>query len=91
MQKLDFIVFYSLFILFVIQLSGMAGQTILSNYPQFENVPTDSTTLLNPLSNIGFWIGLLTVSTDYQIIFTLILLPFIIGIAWIIVEIARGV
>lgn len=91
MDKLEFIVFYTLFILVVIQLSGMAGQTIFSDSPEFSDVPTDTVSILNPLDNFGFWVGLLSISTEYQIVFTLVITPFIIGIVWILVELARGV
>lgn len=77
--------------MFVIQISGMAGQSILSESPAFANVPTDAGTVLNPLVNLNFWIGLLTISTEYQILFTLILLPFIVGLVWIFIETVRGI
>jgi hypothetical protein len=89
--KLEFILFYTLFVLFIAQISGMAGQSLLKDVPAFKNVPTDATSLLNPLTNMQFWLGMLTVSSDYQIIFTLILLPLIIGLVWSIIELVRGV
>ena len=89
--KLEFILFYTLFVLFIAQISGMAGQSLLKDVPAFKNVPTDATSLLNPLTNMQFWLGMLTVNSDYQIIFTLILLPLIIGLVWSIIELVRGV
>lgn len=89
--KLEFILFYSLFILFVVQISGMAGQTIFADSPAFANVPTDEATILNPLTNLSFWIGMLTISTEYQILFSIIILPLIIGLVWSFVEMVRGI
>lgn len=89
--KLEFILFYSLFVLFVVQLSGMAGQTIFADSPAFTDVPMDELSILNPLTNFGFWVGLLTISTEYQILFSLVMLPLIIGLVWSLVELARGI
>lgn len=89
--KLGFILFYTIFVLFVIQVSGMAGQAIFSDSPEFSAVPTDEATVLNPLTNFAFWVGLLTISTEYQIIFTIIILPLIVGLVWAFVEMARGI
>jgi len=89
--KIEFVFFYTLFLLFVIYISGMAGRTIFASNPAFENVPTDAATILNPLANFGFWISLLTISTEYQILFTLVMLPMIVTLVWILIELARGV
>jgi hypothetical protein len=90
-SKVEFVLFYTVFILFVIQVSGMAGQTIFGDSPQFANVPTDATTILNPLTNFGFWVSLLTLSTEYQLLFSLLILPLIVGLVWVFVEMVRGV
>jgi hypothetical protein len=89
--KLQFILFYSVFILFTIELGVLAGVDIFQNSPDFAGVPTDSATLLNPLTAFGFWIGLLTISVEYQVIYTVIFLPLIVGLAWSFVEMARGI
>lgn len=89
--KLQFIVFYSIFVLITIQLGALAGVDIFQNTPDFAGVPTDSATLLNPLTAFGFWISLLTVSVEYQVIYTIVLLPLIIGLAWSFVEMSRGI
>jgi hypothetical protein len=90
-SKVEFVLFYTVFILFVIQVSGMAGQTIFADSPQFANVPVDATTILNPLTNFGFWISILTLSTEYQLLFSLLILPLIVGLVWVFVEMVRGV
>jgi hypothetical protein len=90
-SKVEFVLFYTVFILFVIQLSGMAGQTIFADSPQFANVPTDELSILNPLTNFGFWVSILTLSTEYQLLFSLLVLPLIVGLVWVFVEMVRGV
>lgn len=89
--KLQFILFYTIFVLFTIELGAIAGVDIFQSSPDFASVPTDSATLLNPLTAFGFWIGLLSISAEYQIVYTVIFLPLVIGLAWTFVEMARGI
>jgi len=94
MTKLQFIYFYTVFLMFVIQISAMAGTTIVSNAPPPPTIPPQPTALdyiTWPFLNIGYFFQLMLVSSTYFIFGTLILTPILIALIFIILEWARGV
>lgn len=88
-SKLGYIVFYFAFLMFVIFVSGLAGATILTGTAGIENLPTPS--ILNILGTVQWFFALLTISTEYTILFSLVFIPLTAGLVWVIIEIIRGV
>ena len=92
--KLEFLLFYSLFMFFIVTIGGMAGATIVKNAPPPPTIPSEPT-LLDYLvwwvSNIGYFFKLMTVSSDYLLFGSLILAPFLVALIYIIVEVVRGI
>jgi len=94
MNKLDFILFYSMFLFFIVQIGSMAGINIVKNAPAPPSLPPKPTVLdylVYPFQNIGYFFSLMRVSSDYLLFGSLILVPYIITLIWIIIELVRGV
>ena len=89
-NKLKFFYSYSIFFMFVVYISGMAGISIFSGTEALQNPPT-GLDLLNPFVSIPFFFNFLLISTEYQILFVILIIPFIIGTIYAILEWARGV
>lgn len=92
--KIEFILFYSIFLMFVIQISSMAGATIIKNAPPPPTIPPEPTVLdyiVYPIKNIGYFFKLMTVSTDFLLLGSVLFTPFLITLIWIIIELVRGV
>lgn len=92
--KLEFILFYSLFLGFVVQLSSMAGAAIIKNAPPPPTIPPEPTVLdyiVYPILNLGYFFRLMGVSTDFMLFGTLVLTPLIVGLIYLIIELVRGV
>jgi hypothetical protein len=92
--KLEFILFYALFLFFITQISAMAGASILKNAPPPPTIPPEPTIvdyIVYPIQNIGYFFRLMLVSSDFALFGTLILVPFLIALVWIILELVRGV
>jgi len=87
LTKLEFILFYSFFLFFVMQISAMAGTSIVSGIAP-PKAPTGIGDAV--LSNFGYFFKMMTVSTTFGIFGTLILTPLVIGLIWIIIETIRG-
>jgi hypothetical protein len=104
--KIQFIMGYSLFLFFLMQISAMAGESIVSGI-EAPSVPTSPTTptqggfwgfwdgLVNIIgyifSNIGYFFKLMGASTTFGIFGAVVLTPFVITLVWIILELIRGV
>jgi hypothetical protein len=88
-SKLGYVLFYTAFLSFVVYVSGQAGASILSGVPEFANVPEPS--ILDVLGTVSWFFALLSVSTEYQILFALVFTPLTVGMVWALVEIIRGV
>ena len=91
LTKLEFIFFYTVFLIFVIFISGEIGITVLSAegitaIPQ----PTGAWWLDWTLPFQYFWV-FMTVSSENTLLFTLLILPFAVGITVVIAEMIRGV
>lgn len=91
--KLEFILFYSLFLSFVVQLSAMAGATIIKNAPPPPTIPPQPTIvdyIVWPILNAGYFFKLMSVSSDFLLFGSLILTPFLIALIFLIIELVRG-
>lgn len=82
---IEFLLSYSAFITFVAYVSGLAGASIIGNVP---DAPTafSEPSITNILAPFGYFLNLLLVSAEYQIIFTLILSPALVVIVYIIIK-----
>ena len=87
LTKLEFILFYSFFLFFMMQISAMAGQSIISGIEK-PRVPTGIADTV--ISNFGYFFKMMGVSTGFGIFGTLILTPMLIGLIIIVIEIIRG-
>lgn len=89
-NRLEFLLFYSIFLIFVIYITGLSGQSFLmtagiENLPQPTGAWWEAFTL--PMQ---YFFAFLFVSSEFAIIFSLILMPFIIGMVLVIAEMIRG-
>lgn len=82
MAEHEFIIFYTMFILFVIYLSGLIGFSILQGT---ESIPTSTNFSFDFLQAFGIFSTLLLtgVVPEFQVIFGIILVPYIMGILYI--------
>lgn len=83
LTKLEFILFYSFFLFFLMQISAMAGTSIVSGIEN-PRAPTGIGDAL--ITNFGYFFKLMRVSTGFAIFGTLILTPMLIGLIWVIIE-----
>jgi hypothetical protein len=86
---LKFLLFYTAFILFVTFISVQAGVTIFSDVEGFDDITeTDAIAenYLNPWWYLGVLTAMFTISTEFTLLYITILAPFIVGLAFIIVE-----
>ena len=90
-NKLKFFYSYTTFFMFVVYVSGIAGITIFSGTGQIQDVPTSGLNLLNPFVSIPYFFSFLLISTEYVILFAVLILPFVVGAVWSILEWARGI
>ncbi|MEO0090851.1 MAG: hypothetical protein ABIK75_07105 [candidate division WOR-3 bacterium] len=91
--KLEFILFYSLFLSFIIQISSMAGATIVKNAPPPPTIPPEPTIIdyiVYPFLNLGYFFRLMSVSTDFLLLGALLFTPFLIALIYTILEFVRG-
>lgn len=91
--KLEFILFYSLFLGFVVQMSALAGANIVKDAPPPPTIPPEPTIIdyiVYPIKNIGYFFRLMAVSSDFLLFGALLLSPFLVGLIWTIIELVRG-
>lgn len=69
-----------------------AGLSSLQNVPTTGNSLIDSLTFLFNLAVFGVTTfgALITISTEFQILFAFVILPLSVGFLWSIIELARG-
>ncbi len=95
MDKIQFILFYTTFFFFIAQVTGMAGQSLISGVTTSITPPPAPTSILDTIgyvvNNIGFFFSLMTISTTYMLFGILIVSPFIITMLWILLEMIRGI
>ena len=92
-----FFVVYTTFFLFITQMIGLMAEDIpLSDTITIPSIVTDSTTptgisgmITAFLANVGFFFELMTVSTSYFLLGSLVLSPFIVGVSWALLEIIK--
>lgn len=92
-DRISFIIFYSVFLVFVMYIAGLAGASIfsiggstdISAFPQ----PTGNWWTDWTLPFVYFW-SFFSLSSEFAIIFTLIVIPFVGGMILIIAEMIRG-
>jgi hypothetical protein len=70
---------------FIVYVSGLAGVAILGNVPQAPS-SVAAPSLLDVFAPFGYFVALLSVSSEYQIIFTLLLTPAIVVTIYIIIK-----
>ena len=97
LTEVGFLLSYSTFLFFVIYVSGLYGMSIFENAP---NPSIDRPTLEAPDTNqipilsqiltflapFGYFTKMLTVDSNYTIVFTLLLAPPLVVIAYIIIK-----
>ena len=100
MTGLSFLTKYTAFFLFTTWLFGQMGATVFS---QSIGVTSPScamdasgwlavwSLISCGVSNFSFFFTLMTVSTTYALLGTILVTPYLVGILWIIVTWARGV
>lgn len=89
--KLQFILFYTLFIFFVVTISAYAGYDIILETQDLASIPETGINLLNPLQTFGIFFALLSVSTEYVLLGALLIVPYSIAVVYVILEFARGI
>lgn len=89
--RLEFILFYSVFLVVVIFLSGLAGQSIISGPLGEQGLPQPTGAWwLDWTLPFTYFFSFLAVSSEMQMFFTIMIMPFLIGIIVIIAEMIRG-
>lgn len=104
--KIQFILTYSIFLFFIIQISGMAGETIVSGIdpPDIPKEPTspdrggfwgfwDSIVgiIRYIYGNIAYFFKMMGASTTFGLFGAVILTPFVITLIFVIIELIRGI
>ena len=82
-----FLIYYTIFILFVSYISSQAGLSIFRNddgmQTFIDEAPTQSQNILWYLGILG---TMMSISTEFTLIYIVFLAPFIVGLAYIILE-----
>lgn len=91
MDAVRFFMFYTVFFLFIAYISGLAGASIFQGTGAFENLALSSGwDVINPFYIIGTLGALFSVSTEFSLLFILILSPFFVGLVMLIARYIRG-
>ncbi len=95
-NDIEFIIFYTAFILFVVYMGGISGYSIIQA-GDFdicsETITQDCINLefsLNPVTAFSTFAILLSINSTYQVLFTLIFVPYAIALIWIFFKWLRG-
>ena len=84
---LQFILFYSIFLFTLMQISAMAGQNIIIGI----DPPTPPKTVGDALfGNFGYFFRMMGASSAFALFGTVVLTPFVVGLIWLIIETIRG-
>jgi hypothetical protein len=93
LTKEQILLAYTIFLFAVIQLSALAGTTLVGNVPGEVTPPSPPGSLLDIFGvlgwikdNILFFFDLMRVSTSYRVFGTLIIAPFVILLIYIIID-----
>lgn len=91
--RIEFILFYSVFLFFVVFIVGMGAPSILGSVGDgvVLNLPTVTGNMWVDwtLPFTYFW-TLLNISSEISMVFIMIIMPFVIGVILIIAEMIRG-
>lgn len=91
MTPLKFFMFYGVFFGFVVYFSTLAGLQILQNANISLMIPKSQLDFINPLFIVGAMWSLFNISSEYQILYSMIIVPFILGLVYIMASWVRGV
>lgn len=97
MDQTRFFMFYTVFFLFVTYVSALAGPSLFSGADAFQDLAgtSDATfnawNLVNPLYIVGLVGSLLSISTEFTLLYILVLAPFLVGLVINIAKFIRGV
>lgn len=99
MEKLDFVVYYTIFIIFIAQIVGMMATDLtivgspIKNAPDFSPKTQIPTNVLGGsiwiFSNFANFFKLMFVSSDFAFFTLFIITPYIIGMFWCLLEIIK--
>lgn len=91
MKALSLLIFYTIFVLYVVNMSLLSGTDILSNTEGFENLanPTGYD-LINPFYIIPAMWSLASISSEYLLLYVGLIAPFIMSLIYIIAAFIRG-
>lgn len=84
---LKFLLFYTTFIFFVTTISAQAGLTIFGETEAMQDLIAGSAeNTLNPLWYIGVVGAMMSLSSEFTLIYILFIAPFVVGLGYIILE-----
>jgi hypothetical protein len=86
-SKLQYTVGYFAFMGFLIYISNMSGLLFINGSISAPPVPN----ILDPIGNITYFLSALTISSDYQLLYILIIVPLTVGFAVCCLEWIRGI
>ena len=86
-----FLMFYMFFFLFVGYISVLAGATIFTDADLTVLVPSSAVDLINPLFFVNAMWVLFNISSDYALLYTVMVVPFLVGVVYIVAAWVRGV
>jgi len=91
MAALRFLMFYTIFILFVSWVSAQAGTTIFSNSEDMQNLINDApVNYWNPIWYIGALGAFMSLSTEFTLIYIVMITPLVVGIVYVIASAIAG-
>ena len=96
MTKVFFIIGITMFFLFIVQISAMWGTTILNNTNNLSfTAPAPPSNILDALgyivANFGIFFTIMSVSSGFLIFGSVIVIAYVIGMFWAVLELIRGV
>jgi len=87
--KEEFLFFYIMFLFIVMQLSAMAGSSIVRGMPDIQ-IPSPPSSIWGVpgwvINNIKFFFKLMTISTPYTFLGAILLTPFFVLLVWMLIE-----
>jgi hypothetical protein len=83
-----------MFVFAMVELSSLASVSLINNPPSTPVLPTQPTgidVITYLINNIAYFFTLMTISSSYALLGTIILVPYVISMGWCLLEIIRGV
>ena len=88
--RLEFMLFYSVFLIFIIFITGMGAIDVLNiDSVGYFPIPTGAPWELITLPLTYFW-TFLNISSEFAMVFAIVIMPFLIGMVVLIAEMIRG-